>query len=91
MISWGKTSGRFGMDKKGFSQIRNHLGKTQSQMAQLPDTSLKPVQNFEQGWRNIPLHIERSSGEKPICNDQDFHGWLTIPPLSFSVSKTSMG
>jgi len=47
------------VDKKEFSKIRSHLGKTQSQMAQLLGTSLKAIQSFEQGWRNIPVHIER--------------------------------
>jgi len=47
------------MDKKEFSQIRQHLGKTQKQMAQLLGTSLKAIQSFEQGWRNIPVHTER--------------------------------
>jgi len=47
------------VDKKEFSQIRQHLGKTQKQMAQLLGTSPKAIQSFEQGWRNIPIHIER--------------------------------
>ncbi|MHC4489824.1 MAG: helix-turn-helix domain-containing protein [Planctomycetota bacterium] len=47
------------MDKKEFSQIRHHIGKTQSQMAQLLGISLKAIQSFEQGWRNIPVHVER--------------------------------
>jgi len=47
------------MDKKEFSKIRSSLGKTQKQMAQLLGTSLKAVQSFEQGWRRIPVHIER--------------------------------
>ena len=47
--------------KKEFSQIRQHLGKTQKQMAQLLGTSLKAVQSFEQGWRNIPIHTERQA------------------------------
>jgi len=47
------------MDKKEFSKIRRQLGKTQSQMAQLLGTSFKAIQSFEQGWRNISLHIER--------------------------------
>ena len=47
------------MGKKEFSKIRLYLGKTQSQMAQLLGTSLKAIQSFEQGWRNIPVHIER--------------------------------
>ena len=49
------------MDKKEFSQIRHHLGKTQRQMAQLLGTSPKAIQSFEQGWRNVPVHIERQA------------------------------
>lgn len=47
------------MGKKEFSAAREYLSKTQSQMAQLLGVSLKAVQSFEQGWRNIPVHIER--------------------------------
>jgi len=47
------------MGKKEFSEIRHRLEKTQKQMAQLLGTSLKAIQSFEQGWRNIPVHIER--------------------------------
>jgi len=47
------------MGKREFSKIRRHLGKTQNQMAQLLGVSLKAIQSFEQGWRNIPVHIER--------------------------------
>ena len=47
------------MDKKKFSQIRQHLGKTQKQMAQLLGTSPKAIQSFEQGWRRVPVHSER--------------------------------
>ena len=47
------------MDKKEFSNIRRHLGKTQSKMAQLLGTSLKAMQSFEQGWRKVPVYIER--------------------------------
>jgi hypothetical protein len=28
-------------------------------MAQLLGTSLKAIQSFEQGWRKVPVHIER--------------------------------
>jgi len=49
------------MGKKEFSEIRHHLGKTQQQMAQLLGTSLKAIQSFEQGWRNIPVHAERQA------------------------------
>ena len=47
------------MKKSQFAEIRRHLGKTQSQMAQILGVSLKAVQSFEQGWRKIPLHVER--------------------------------
>ena len=47
------------MKRDEFSSIRSQLGKTQYQMAQILGTSLKAVQSFEQGWRNIPVHIER--------------------------------
>ena len=47
------------MEKKEFSKIRRHLGKTQGQLAQLLGTSHKAIQSFEQGWRKIPVHIER--------------------------------
>ena len=47
------------MGKKEFSTARQYLGKTQSRMAQLLGVSLKAIQSFEQGWRNIPVHIER--------------------------------
>jgi DNA-binding XRE family transcriptional regulator len=47
------------MGKKEFSRIRLDLGKTQNQMATLLGTSVKAIQSFEQGWRNIPVHIER--------------------------------
>jgi DNA-binding XRE family transcriptional regulator len=51
--------GNSSVDKKEFSNIRRQLGKTQSQMAELLGTSLKAVQSFEQGWRKIPVHVER--------------------------------
>lgn len=47
------------MKKSEFAEIRRHLGKTQSQMAQILGVSSKAIQSFEQGWRNIPVHIER--------------------------------
>jgi len=47
------------MDKIEFSQIRRHLGKTQAQIAQLLGVSPKAIQSFEQGWRNVPTHVER--------------------------------
>jgi DNA-binding XRE family transcriptional regulator len=42
-----------------FAEIRRQLEKTQTQMAQILGVSPKAIQSFEQGWRNIPIHIER--------------------------------
>lgn len=47
------------MEKKEFIHIRKKLGKTQKQLAELLATSLKAVHSYEQGWRNIPVHVER--------------------------------
>ena len=41
------------MKRKQLAEIRRHLGKTQSQMAQILGVSPKAVQSFEQGWRNF--------------------------------------
>ena len=49
------------MDSKEFQALRQKLEKTQKQMAQLLGTSLKAVQSFEQGWRKVPVHVERQS------------------------------
>jgi DNA-binding XRE family transcriptional regulator len=53
------TEEKAGMRKKEFAEIRRHFGKTQSQMAQILGVSPKAIQSFEQGWRNVPVHIER--------------------------------
>ncbi len=45
------------MEKKELAKIRNYLGKTQKQMAQLLGTSLKAIKSYEQGWRNIPVYF----------------------------------
>ena len=47
------------MDREEFAQIRNYLNKTQDQMARLLGISPKAVQSFEQGWRRVPVHVER--------------------------------
>ena len=49
------------MDREEFSKIRQRLGKSQKEMAQLLAVSLKAVQSFEQGWRNVPAHVERQA------------------------------
>ncbi len=47
------------MDKDLFAKARVKLGKTQKELAKLLGISLKAVQSYEQGWRTVPLHVER--------------------------------
>ncbi|MFC1910250.1 two-CW domain-containing protein [Chloroflexota bacterium] len=47
------------MDSKEFTRNRCILAKTQNQLAKILCVSPKAIQSFEQGWRNIPSHIER--------------------------------
>jgi DNA-binding XRE family transcriptional regulator len=47
------------MTDKEFSALRKKLEKTQKQMAQLLGTSIKAIHSYEQGWRTIPVHVER--------------------------------
>jgi DNA-binding XRE family transcriptional regulator len=47
------------VESKEFSIIRKKLNKTQKQMSQLLGTSLKAIHSYEQGWRSIPVHVER--------------------------------
>jgi hypothetical protein len=47
------------MTAKEFSACRKQLEKTQKQMAQLLGTSIKAIHSYEQGWRTIPVHVER--------------------------------
>ncbi|PID41019.1 MAG: transcriptional regulator [Proteobacteria bacterium] len=47
------------MEAKTFSRYRKKLHKTQKQMAQLLGTSIKAIHSYEQGWRTIPMHVER--------------------------------
>jgi DNA-binding XRE family transcriptional regulator len=47
------------MDGKEFATLRNKLGLTQKELAQLLATSLKAIHSYEQGWRSIPGNVER--------------------------------
>ena len=47
------------MTSEKFSLARKKLGKTQKALAKLLGVSLKAVQSYEQGWRTVPLHVER--------------------------------
>ncbi|MFC1964100.1 helix-turn-helix domain-containing protein [Chloroflexota bacterium] len=47
------------MEAKEFSLIRHYLGKTQNQLARLLCVSIKAIQSYEEGWRNISPNAER--------------------------------
>jgi len=47
------------MNKRDFSKIRHNWAKSQAEMSRLLGISVKAVQSFEQGWRQIPMHVER--------------------------------
>ncbi len=47
------------MKNTQFSALRKKLAKTQKQMAQLLGVSIKAIHSYEQGWRSIPVHVER--------------------------------
>ena len=47
------------MNRKEFKKWREKLSKTQKGIAQLLGISMKAVHSYEQGWRNIPAHVER--------------------------------
>lgn len=47
------------MDSQEFRSFRQKFQKTQKQLSQLLGTSLKAIQSFEQGWRKVPVPIER--------------------------------
>jgi len=69
------------MKRKQLVEIRRHLGRTQSEMAQILGVSPKAIQSFEQGWRNIPLHVERQVlfilALKYHASKKDKPCWLT--------------
>ncbi|MEN8154451.1 MAG: helix-turn-helix transcriptional regulator [Acidobacteriota bacterium] len=47
------------MEKKEFIKIRKDLEKTQKEIAVLLGVSLKTIESYEQGLRNIPPNVER--------------------------------
>ena len=47
------------MESSDFARIRQHLGKTQAELANLLCVSNKAIQSFEQGWRKVPASAER--------------------------------
>ncbi len=47
------------MEKTEFGAIRKDLGRTQKGLATLLGISLKAICSYEQGWRAVPVHVER--------------------------------
>ena len=47
------------MEKEEFVLARTKLDKTPKIMAQLLGVSDKALYSYEQGWRSIPMHVER--------------------------------
>jgi DNA-binding XRE family transcriptional regulator len=47
------------MQSREFKVFRKKLEKTQKQISQLLGTSIKAIHSYEQGWRSIPVHVER--------------------------------
>ncbi len=47
------------MEAQQFHAFRKRLGRTQKELACLLGTSVKAVQAYEQGWRPVPIHVER--------------------------------
>ncbi|MBA4366218.1 MAG: transcriptional regulator [Desulfobacterium sp.] len=47
------------MTKEEFHSCRKRLTKTQVELSQILGISLKAVHSYEQGWRNVPTHVER--------------------------------
>lgn len=47
------------MKKEEFVKIRKKIGKTQKETAMLLGISHKTVESYEQGFRNIPVNVER--------------------------------
>ena len=47
------------MESDEFLKARKILAKTQKHIAELLGLSIKAVHSYEQGWRTIPVHVER--------------------------------
>ena len=47
------------VEVKDFLKIRKILGKSQKELADIIGISIRTIESYEQGWRNIPPHAER--------------------------------
>jgi DNA-binding XRE family transcriptional regulator len=54
-----REAGERRMSGSEFARLRASLGKSQRELAELLGISLKAVESYEQGWRNVPAHVER--------------------------------
>ena len=69
------------MDKKEFSLIRQHLGETQQQLAQLLGTSSKAIQRFEQVLFLVVLSCSRSRKAPPYRTERQAEAsWIDSRP-----------
>ena len=41
--------------------VREELGKSQSELAKVLGLSIRAIQSYEQGWRNVPQHVQRQA------------------------------
>jgi DNA-binding XRE family transcriptional regulator len=39
--------------------VRKSLGKTQEEFSQLLGLSIRALQSYEQGWREVPVHVQK--------------------------------
>jgi len=42
-----------------FARLRSRLEKTQEELSRLLGVSVRAVHSYEQGWRSVPVHVER--------------------------------
>lgn len=47
------------MKAEEFASFRKRLNKTQKEISELLGVSIKAICSYEQGWRNIPVYVER--------------------------------
>lgn len=47
------------LDTNEFARARKAINKSQRELAHLLGVSVRAIQSFEQGWRPVPVHVER--------------------------------
>lgn len=52
-----KENGKDSRDSKAVKKIRRKVGMTQAAIAQALGVSIRAIQSYEQGWREVPTHI----------------------------------